>query len=79
MLGRADIAHDGLQIFLRAFIGGGSVALSEPGEPIADHDGRLREKSVTHIKLLMSGAASGFSPRYVRLSDQIADQAVLDG
>jgi acyl-coenzyme A synthetase/AMP-(fatty) acid ligase len=30
-------------------------------------------------KLLMSGAAAGFSPRYVRLSGEIADQAVLDG
>jgi acyl-coenzyme A synthetase/AMP-(fatty) acid ligase len=27
----------------------------------------------------MSGAAAGFSPRYVRLSGEIADQAVLDG
>ncbi len=27
----------------------------------------------------MSGAAGGFSPRYVRLSGEIADQAVLDG
>ncbi len=27
----------------------------------------------------MSGSASGFSPRYVGLSDEIADQAVLDG
>ena len=27
----------------------------------------------------MSGSASGFSPRYVRLSGEIADQAVLDG
>jgi acyl-coenzyme A synthetase/AMP-(fatty) acid ligase len=61
--------------------------LSEPGEPIADYVTRLREKAVTHIsgtpshwrKLLMSGAASGFSPRYVRLSGEIADQAVLDG
>ena len=44
-------------------------------------------RGVTHIsgtpshwrKLLMSGSASGFSPRYVRLSGEIADQAVLDG
>ena len=44
-------------------------------------------RGVTHIsgtpshwrKLLMSGAACGFSPRYVRLSGEIADQAVLDG
>jgi acyl-coenzyme A synthetase/AMP-(fatty) acid ligase len=79
--------YGGLQIFLRAVIGGGSMVLSEPGEPVADYVARLREKSVTHIsgtpshwrKLLMSGAASDFSPRYVRLSGEIADQAVLDG
>jgi acyl-coenzyme A synthetase/AMP-(fatty) acid ligase len=79
--------YGGLQIFLRAIIGGGSLLLSEPGEPLADHIARLNEKAVTHIsgtpshwrKLLMSGAASAFSPRYVRLSGEIADQAVLDG
>ena len=79
--------YGGLQIFLRAIIGGGSMVLSVPGEPVADYVARLREKSVTHIsgtpshwrKLLMSGAASDFSPRYVRLSGEIADQAVLDG
>jgi acyl-coenzyme A synthetase/AMP-(fatty) acid ligase len=79
--------YGGLQIFLRAVIGGGSMVLSQPGEPIADYVARLRDKAVTHIsgtpshwrKLLMSGAASGFSPRYVRLSGEIADQAVLDG
>jgi len=79
--------YGGLQIFLRAIVGGGSMVLSEPGEAIADHVARLRETAVTHIsgtpshwrKLLMSGAASGFSPRYVRLSGEIADQAVLDG
>src|ERR1700739_3577087 len=79
--------YGGLQIFLRAIIGGGSMVLSVPGEPVADYVARLRERSVTHIsgtpshwrKLLMSGAASDFSPRYVRLSGEIADQAVLDG
>jgi acyl-coenzyme A synthetase/AMP-(fatty) acid ligase len=79
--------YGGLQIFLRAIIGGGSMVLSVPGEPVADYVARLREKSVTHIsgtpshwrKLLMSGAASDFPPRYVRLSGEIADQAVLDG
>jgi acyl-coenzyme A synthetase/AMP-(fatty) acid ligase len=78
--------YGGLQIFLRAVIGGGSMVLSEPGEAIADHVGRLRAKGVSHIsgtpshwrKLLMSGAAMSFSPRYVRLSGEIADQAVLD-
>jgi acyl-coenzyme A synthetase/AMP-(fatty) acid ligase len=79
--------YGGLQIFLRAIIGGGSMVLTEPGEPIADHVARLKARGVTHIsgtpshwrKLLMSGSASGFSPRYVRLSGEIADQAVLDG
>ena len=79
--------YGGLQIFLRAVIGGGSMVLSEPGEGLADHVARLRTRGVTHIsgtpshwrKLLMSGSASEFFPRYVRLSGEIADQAVLDG
>jgi non-ribosomal peptide synthetase component F len=79
--------YGGLQIFLRAVIGGGSMVLSEPHEAIADYLGRLSAHDVTHIsgtpshwrKLLMSGVASQFSPRYVRLSGEIADQAVLDG
>ena len=79
--------YGGLQIFLRAVIGGGSIVLSEPGEAIADHVTRLAARGVTHIsgtpshwrKLLMSGAGTHFSPRYVRLSGEIADQAVLDG
>jgi acyl-CoA synthetase (AMP-forming)/AMP-acid ligase II len=79
--------YGGLQIFLRAIVGGGSMVLSEPGEPIADQVARLNGRGVTHIsgtpshwrKLLMSGAAEGFSPSYVRLSGEIADQAVLDG
>jgi acyl-coenzyme A synthetase/AMP-(fatty) acid ligase len=79
--------YGGLQIFLRAIIGGGSMVLSQPEEPIADHVARLNRTGVTHIsgtpshwrKLLMSGSASSFSPSYVRLSGEIADQAVLDG
>jgi len=79
--------YGGLQIFLRAIIGGGSMVLSEPGEPIGDYVARLQARGVSHIsgtpshwrKLLMSGAVAGFSPRYVRLSGEIADQAFLDG
>ena len=79
--------YGGLQIFLRAVIGGGSLVLSEPGEALADHVARLNKRGVTHIsgtpshwrKLLMSGTASAFAPKYVRLSGEIADQAVLDG
>ncbi|HEY3677797.1 MAG TPA: fatty acid--CoA ligase family protein [Bradyrhizobium sp.] len=79
--------YGGLQIFLRAIIGGGSMVLSSPGEALAYHVARLQARGVTHIsgtpshwrKLLMSGAASSFTPGYVRLSGEIADQAVLDG
>jgi len=79
--------YGGLQIFLRAMVGGGTMVLSDPGEALADHVSRLKARGVTHMsgtpshwrKLLMSGAASGFAPRYVRLSGEIADQAVLDG
>jgi acyl-CoA synthetase (AMP-forming)/AMP-acid ligase II len=79
--------YGGLQIFLRAVVGGGSMVLSSPGEALADHVARLQSRSVTHIsgtpshwrKLLMSGATARFTPRYVRLSGEIADQAVLDG
>ena len=79
--------YGGLQIFLRAVIGGGSMVLSDAGESVADHVARLHAGGVTHIsgtpshwrKVLMSGAAANFSPRYVRLSGEIADQAVLDG
>ena len=78
--------YGGLQIFLRAVIGGGSMVLSTAGEPLADHVARLNATGVTHLsgtpshwrKLLMSGAASGLCPRYVRLSGEIADQALLD-
>src|SRR5450631_589332 len=67
--------YGGLQIFLRAIIGGGSMVLSQPGEPIAEHIARLHSLAVTHIsgtpshwrKLLMRGSASEFAPCYVRL------------
>src|SRR5580700_4485925 len=58
--------YGGLQIFLRAIVGGGSMVLSQPGEALADHVARLHQHGVTHIsgtpshwrKLLMSGSAS---------------------
>jgi acyl-CoA synthetase (AMP-forming)/AMP-acid ligase II len=79
--------YGGLQIFLRAIVGGGTMVLSGADETLADHVARLKLRGVTHMsgtpshwrKLLMSGSASGFAPRYVRLSGEIADQAVLDG
>jgi acyl-CoA synthetase (AMP-forming)/AMP-acid ligase II len=79
--------YGGLQIYLRAIVGGGTMVLSDADEPLAAHVARLKLRGVTHMsgtpshwrKLLMSGAATGFAPRYVRLSGEIADQAVLDG
>jgi len=79
--------YGGLQIFLRAVIGAGSMVLSEPAEAPADCVARFKARGVTHVsgtpshwrKLLMSGSAAGFAPAYVRLSGEIADQAVLDG
>ena len=75
-----------MQIFLRAVLGGVSLVLSSAGEPIADHLDRLGAHGVTHLlgtpthwrRALMSPAIRKISPRYVRLSGEIADQAILD-
>lgn len=79
--------YGGLQIFLRAILSGGSMVLSDPHEALGDYVARLNARGVSHIsgtpshwrKLLMSGSAVQFKPGYVRLSGEIADQAVLDG
>ena len=78
--------YGGLQIFLRAMLGGGSLVLSSAGEPVAEHLGRLAHHGVTHLsgtpshwrRALMSPAIGSIAPRYVRLSGEIADQAILD-
>ena len=78
--------YGGLQIFLRAVLGGASLVLSNAGEPVADHLARLGERGVTHLsgtpsqwrRALMNPAIRKIAPRYVRLSGEIADQPVLD-
>lgn len=78
--------YGGLQIFLRAILGGASMIFSSTGEPIAGHLLRLARHGVTHLsgtpshwrRALMSPDVDKISPRYVRLSGEIADQAVLD-
>jgi acyl-coenzyme A synthetase/AMP-(fatty) acid ligase len=78
--------YGGLQIFLRAVIGGGSLVLSHAGETAADHLHRLAEHAVTHIsgtpshwrRALMAPPDESFRPRYIRLSGEIADEAILD-
>jgi acyl-CoA synthetase (AMP-forming)/AMP-acid ligase II len=78
--------YGGLQIFLRAMLGGGSMVLSSAQEPVADFLARAGRRGVTHIsgtpshwrRALMSQATHSMAPRYVRLSGEIADQAILD-
>jgi acyl-CoA synthetase (AMP-forming)/AMP-acid ligase II len=79
--------YGGLQIYLRAVLGGASLVLSSPGEPVGDHFARLAAAGVTHLSgtpsqwrraLMMAPDTGMIAPRYVRLSGEIADQAVLD-
>lgn len=78
--------YGGLQVFLRAVLGGGSLVLSAAKEPVADFLARAGNLGVTHMsgtpshwrRALMSQAAGRIAPRYVRLSGEIADQSILD-
>jgi len=78
--------YGGLQIFLRAMLGGGSLVLSSAKEPVGDFLARVGRHGVTHIsgtpshwrRALMSPIAGKMAPKYVRLSGEIADQAILD-
>jgi acyl-coenzyme A synthetase/AMP-(fatty) acid ligase len=78
--------YGGLQILLRALLGGTSLVLSDAHESAPDFLARAGSHSVTHMtgtpshwrRALMGSAAHAISPRYVRLSGEIADQAVLD-
>ena len=78
--------YGGLQILLRALIGGASLVLSEPDEAVADFLTRLGRAGVTHLtgtpshwrRALMSPAVARIAPRYVRLSGEIADRQILD-
>jgi acyl-coenzyme A synthetase/AMP-(fatty) acid ligase len=78
--------YGGLQIFLRAVLGDASLVLSSADEPVGAFLKRAGGLGVTHIsgtpthwrRALMSGSAHHISPRYVRLSGEIADQAILD-
>jgi acyl-coenzyme A synthetase/AMP-(fatty) acid ligase len=78
--------YGGLQIFFRAVIDGGSLILSSDHETAADHLVRLGKRGVTHMtgtpshwrRALMTPDAHAISPRYCRMSGEIADQAILD-
>jgi acyl-coenzyme A synthetase/AMP-(fatty) acid ligase len=78
--------YGGLQILLRALIGGGSILLSANGEGSAAFVERAKSHGVTHItgtpshwrRALMSPAVRSLSIAYARLSGEIADQAIID-
>jgi acyl-CoA synthetase (AMP-forming)/AMP-acid ligase II len=78
--------YGGLQIYLRAVLTGAPLVLSSPGEAPDEFLARAAAAGVTHIsgtpshwrRALMSGAAGVLAPRYVRLSGEVADQALLD-
>ena len=78
--------YGGLQILLRALLQGGSLVLSNAQDSIGNFLLRAAAEGVTHIsgtpshwrRTLMSSSADKFVPRYIRLSGEIADQAILD-
>jgi acyl-CoA synthetase (AMP-forming)/AMP-acid ligase II len=78
--------YGGLQILLRALLGGGSMVLSDDHEPLGDFLARLSVAGVSRISgtpshwrmALMSPQAASIHPSYVRLSGEVADQAILD-
>lgn len=78
--------YGGLQIFLRAMLGGTSLVLSSAEESTTDFLARANSHRLTHIsgtpshwrRALMSGSANAINPEYVRLSGEIADQGILN-
>ena len=78
--------YGGLQILLRSLVAGGSLLLSSPSETPGDFLTRVAEAGVSHIsgtpshwrRALMSAAPTRISPRYVRMSGEVADQPIID-
>ena len=78
--------YGGLQIYLRALLGGSAMVLSSAAETTRAFFTRAAAAGVTHIsgtpshwrRALMSGDAGLISPDYVRLSGEVADQTILD-
>jgi acyl-coenzyme A synthetase/AMP-(fatty) acid ligase len=79
--------YGGLQIFLRAILGGASLVLSSAHESTGDFLARAGGHGVTHISgtpthwryAIISPSARRIAPQNVRLSGEIADRAILDG
>jgi acyl-coenzyme A synthetase/AMP-(fatty) acid ligase len=77
--------YGGLQIFLRALSGRGSLILGTEGENLNLMLARFGDANITHIsgtpthwrRVLMSGEGRRINPEYVRLSGEIADSVIL--
>ncbi len=78
--------YGGLQILLRAVRTSASLVLSSAGESVADFLARAARAGVTHMsgtpshwrRALMSPSAQLLKPKYVRLSGEAVDQAILN-
>ena len=78
--------YGGLQILLRAALTGTPLVLSGVQESTAEFLLRAGGRGITHISgtpsqwrcVLMSPSANKIAPAYVRLSGEIADQAILN-
>jgi len=78
--------YGGLQILLRALLGGGSMVLSGAHEEPRDFFARLSEAGVSFLsgtpthwrRALLCPNARAIQPPDVRLSGEVADQAILD-
>jgi acyl-coenzyme A synthetase/AMP-(fatty) acid ligase len=79
--------YGGLQVLLRALTGGCALALCDAHQALAKQLAHLAELGVSHLTgtpshwrgVLMCSDVQALSLSYVRLSGEIADQAVLDG
>jgi acyl-coenzyme A synthetase/AMP-(fatty) acid ligase len=78
--------YGGLQMLLRALTGAHTMLLNPANEPMDRFLARLAASGATHVSgtpshwrsALLSPALANLSPRYVRLSGEIADQTLLD-
>ena len=78
--------YGGLQVFLRAILGGNTLVLSDAHEATGKFLDRVASHKVTHIsgtpshwrRALMSPSARLIAPSYVRLSGEVTDQALIN-
>ena len=78
--------YGGLQVLLRSLIQNQVLVLPHPAMTLTEFVAHAAAHGATHLvgtpshyrQLLISGSARLLSPRYVRLSGEIADQAILN-